>query len=135
MLRSSAAAAANTTTTNTILEADAIGVSPGTMPGSSTPPTTTTGGVNVNFNAGKMIDNLKSPGVGLGVGLSMGAVAAAASVTLTGSSRSSSVTSEELGSIEITHEEGLNSEAGGGGAYLEVRARPTNRNLTPLEKA
>ncbi|CAN0153793.1 unnamed protein product [Pylaiella littoralis] len=42
-------------------------------------------------------------------------------------SRSNSVASEGLGLIEITHEAGLNSEAGGGGAYLEVRARGANK--------
>lgn len=41
-------------------------------------------------------------------------------ISLSSSTPSSSADSEGYGAIEITHEEGLNSEGGGGGAYLEV---------------
>ncbi|CAM9614828.1 unnamed protein product, partial [Ectocarpus sp. 8 AP-2014] len=38
-----------------------------------------------------------------------------------------SFASEGFGAIEITHEDGLNSDTGSGGAYLEVRARGANK--------
>eukprot|EP00903_Cladosiphon_okamuranus_P018856 g17344.t1 len=112
VLRSSSAA--NTTTT-THAEADAIGLSP-ILPGG------TSSKVNVDFNAGKMVDAaVKKTSLATILPKSMSTTA------VTGSTRSNSVASEGLGSIEITHEEGLNSEAGGGGAYLEVRARGANK--------
>lgn len=61
-------------------------------------------------------------GVHVGKNVNMSTIATSVSTTaITGSSRSSSsVASESLGGIDITHEEGRNSDAGGGGAYLEV---------------
>ena len=113
VLRSSAAAngsgstAANTAT-YVDADANAIGVS-------RSPPLPGTTATNVvNFNAGKVVDTAVKP-------TSMGTPA------VTGSTRSNSVASEGLGSIQILHEEGLNSDAGGGGAYLEVCAEHLDR--------
>ncbi|CAB1119784.1 GT20 [Ectocarpus sp. CCAP 1310/34] len=102
----------------------------------TTPAGTTTGVTGGGGGGGGGIDNMnicKNSGssktsnmskmmTGLNVNVSTTAV--------TGSTRSNSlasVASEGFGAIEITHEEGLNSDTGSGGAYLEVRARGANK--------
>lgn len=92
---------------------------------------------NINININKNVSNTnaatsmstaiasgkKISTASMGMAMSMASMGMNMSTTaVTGSiTRSNSVASEGLGLIEITHEAGLNSEAGGGGAYLEVR--------------
>ncbi|CAN0035179.1 unnamed protein product, partial [Laminaria digitata] len=62
-----------------------------------------------------------------GVGGVMASCMGGGDNALSCSTRSSSVASEACGAIDITHEEGRNSAQGGGGAYLEVRARGASK--------
>lgn len=117
VLRSSAAANSNGSS-STHVEADTIGVSPA--------PTTTSGNVNVNFITGKAVDTVKTTTMTMSTNMPT----SVSTTAVTGSSRTNSVASEGLGSIEILHEEGLNSDAGGGGAYLEVSEVPNKQNGT-----
>ncbi|CAM9826529.1 unnamed protein product [Scytosiphon promiscuus] len=82
--------------------------------------------VSPGLHAHRMVLN---GGVPQGKNVNMNSITTSVSTTaITGSTRStSSVASESLGGIDITHEEGRNSVAGGGGAYLEVRARGASK--------
>ena len=118
VLRSSAAANSNGSI-STHVEADTIGVSPAPA---------ITSDVNVNFMTGKAVDTVKTTTMTMSTSTDM--PTSVSTTAVTGSSRTNSVASEGLGSIEILHEEGLNSDAGGGGAYLEVSEVPNKQNGT-----
>lgn len=122
VLRSSAAANSNGSS-STHVEADTIGVSPAPA---------ITSDVNVNFMTGKAVDTVKTTTMTMTMTMSTSTdmPTSVSTTAVTGSSRTNSVASEGLGSIEILHEEGLNSDAGGGGAYLEVSEVPNKQNGT-----
>ncbi|CAM9621887.1 unnamed protein product [Ectocarpus sp. 6 AP-2014] len=103
----------------------------------TTPAGTTTGVVGGGGGGGgggiENINICKNSGSSKAASMSkmmMGLNVNVSTTAVTGSTRSNSVASfasEGFGAIEITHEDGLNSGTGSGGAYLEVRARGANK--------
>ncbi|CAM9390844.1 unnamed protein product, partial [Ectocarpus sp. 8 AP-2014] len=109
------------------------GTTPATTPAGTT--TGVVGGVGVG-GCGGGIENMnicRNSGSSKTTNISkmmMGLNVNVSTTAVTGSTRSNSVASfasEGFGAIEITHEDGLNSDTGSGGAYLEVRARGANK--------
>ncbi|CAM9119306.1 unnamed protein product [Ectocarpus fasciculatus] len=115
------------------------GTGPATTPAGTTPGVVGGGGgsggiENINLcknsgnsgGGGKTMNMSMSSTMMMGLNMNLNV----STTAVTGSTRSNSVASvasEGFGAIEITHEEGLNSDTGSGGAYLEVRARGASK--------